>query len=138
MTERSSSGRTRDLAGTRLHTWRRWFGDPSGGGYGWRPSTDIYEVDGGVLVQVEIAGLTGGDFTIACDERRLSVSGERRGTGTGGTGRKPLSCHLVEIAAGRFRTDIELPLAVDSQGLEVEYADGIVSIYLPRARNASG
>ncbi len=124
----------KDFAGVRIQMWRRWLVDPSGGGYGWRPSTDIYEVDGGILVQVEIAGLGGGDFTIHCDQGRLSVFGERRGS----VGRKPLSCHLVEIASGRFRTDVDLPLTVDSDGLEVDYADGIVSIYLPHALDPIG
>lgn len=133
MSDSISIQRSRDFAGVRVHLWRRWFGAPHGGGYGWRPSTDIYEVDGGILVQVEIAGLSGDDFTIHCDQHRLSVFGERRG----GRGRKPLSCHLVEIACGRFRTDVDLPLRVDIDGLEFDYADGIVTIYLPRALEPS-
>ena len=123
-----SMRRSSDFAGDRMRLWRRWLGDAAGGGYGWRPSTDLYEVAGGVLVQVEIAGLSGGDYTVHCDERRLSIFGERKSRGE----RRPLKCHLVEIASGRFRTDVELPWRVDSDGLEVDYADGIVSVYVPR------
>ena len=128
MKDHMSMRRSSDFSGDRMRLWRRWFGDASGGGYGWRPSTDLYEVDGGVLVQVEIAGLSSGDYTVLCDDRRLSIFGERKSRGQ----RKPLKCHLVEIASGRFRTEVELPWRVDSDGLEVDYADGIVSVYVPR------
>lgn len=134
MNEFVTRRRASDFATDRMRLWQRWFGDPLDGGYGWRPSTDLYEVDGGILIQVEVAGLGGEDFTVHCSGRRVSVFGERRGSGA----RKPLRCHLVEIASGRFRTDVELPWSVDPERVEIDYADGIVSVFLPRSAPSAG
>ena len=44
----------------------------------WRPPTDVYETDDSVVVVVEIAGLSEGDYTVTLNGRTLLISGERR------------------------------------------------------------
>ena len=92
----------------------------------WRPPTDIYEVEDAVIVRVEIAGMREDDFTIILDGRNLAIRGARLDT----TERR--AYHQMEIPFGEFSTDVELPCAVASKGIEAVYTHGFLRINLPK------
>jgi HSP20 family molecular chaperone IbpA len=99
--------------------------------YGWRPPTNVFETEAGVVVQVEVAGLGRGDFRVELGEGRLTIAGVRRVPGSlSGC----LACHQVEIAGGRFRTEVEMPWPVDGDAIEADYRDGFIFVTLPRRR----
>jgi len=126
------SGRHRASA---LRLWRGWWiGEAASTRYEWRPSTDVYEVEGGALIQIELAGVVEDDIRIACDGGRLVVVGERRG----GPPPSALRCHLMEIASGRFRAEIDLPWPVDSSTIEVSSMHGILRVFVPHGANRAG
>ncbi|MFN8424523.1 MAG: Hsp20/alpha crystallin family protein [Anaerolineae bacterium] len=101
--------------------------------YRWQPSANLYEVEDGVVVRMDVAGLREGDFRVRLVDGRIVVDGLRRERPP----RSILACHQVEIASGRFRSEIALPWAVEPDDLEVEYADGMIEIFVPRRRDAS-
>lgn len=95
----------------------------------WRPATDVYEIDEGIVVIVEIAGLSEGDFVVELNGRTLVVSGERRDPV------EKLAYQQMEIHYGRFRTEVNLPFALDSDGQAAVYEDGFLRISLRKAQS---
>ncbi len=92
----------------------------------WRPPTDVYETEEGIVVRIEVAGMNEEDFTIIVDGKYLSVRGmrseipERR------------AYYQMEIRFGEFISDIELPFEIDVEKIEAIYQAGFLRISLPR------
>ena len=94
----------------------------------WQPPTDVYETDGAIIVQIEIAGMRDAEFVISLEKRALAIGGVRPTLVSGG------ACHQLEIPSGEFVSMIELPVAVDYERVEAEYSDGFLVVTLPKAR----
>ena len=94
----------------------------------WRPPTDVYETDDSVVVVVEIAGLSEGDYTITLNGRTLLISGERRDPA------ERLAYQQMEIRHGRFRTQVHLPWTLEPQGQRASYANGFLKVVLSKAQ----
>jgi len=94
----------------------------------WRPPTDVYETDDRAVVIVEIAGLTENDFEISLVDRTLTISGERRDPA------EKLAYQQMEIRYGKFRTQVYLPWALDSTGIEASYERGFLKLTLRKAQ----
>jgi len=95
----------------------------------WRPLTDVYETETGVVVQIEIAGMRDGHFHLTVQDQLLTVYGARTENA-----REPCAYHEMEIHSGDFRTEVELPAPVDSGSITAEYDDGFLRIILPKVR----
>jgi HSP20 family protein len=94
---------------------------------GWRPPTDVYETEDSIVVRVEIAGMQRDDFYISLQDRHLSISGIR-GHEHGG-----VHVHYqLEVNYGEFRTEVELPVAVATEGIEAVYEEGFLRVTLPK------
>lgn len=102
--------------------------------YRWQPSANLYEVEEGVVVRMDVAGLHEGDFRVRLINGRIVVEGQRRERPP----RSILACHQVEIASGHFRADIALPWPVAADDLQIDYADGMIEIFVPRKRDEPG
>ena len=94
----------------------------------WHPPTDVYETDGRIVVKVEIAGMSDGDFTISLSDRTLTISGHRLDPET------KLSYQQLEIRYGDFRTEVYLPWPVADEEIEATYEDGFLTVVLPKVR----
>jgi HSP20 family protein len=94
----------------------------------WRPPTDVYETDDSVVVVVEIAGLSEGDYTVTLNGRTLLISGERRDPA------ERLAYQQMEIRHGRFRTQVHLPWTLEPQGQQASYANGFLKVVLSKAQ----
>lgn len=99
--------------------------------YRWQPSANLYEVENGVVVRMDVAGLREGDYRVRLAEGRIVVDGQRRERPP----RSILACHQVEIASGHFRSEITLPWEVEADELEIDYSDGMIEIFVPRRRD---
>lgn len=99
--------------------------------YRWQPSANLYEVEGGVVVRMDVAGLREGDYRVRLSNGRIIVDGQRRERPP----RSILACHQVEIASGHFRSEITLPWDVEADDLEIDYSDGMIEIFVPRRRD---
>ncbi len=94
----------------------------------WRPPTDMYETEEMIVVRVEIAGMREQDFSIALEDRTLSIRGVRSDP----TERRAF--HQMEIPFGEFLTEVELPVPIVPETVEAAYRDGFLLIKLPKAR----
>lgn len=92
----------------------------------WEPPTDVYENEGGLVVQVEIAGLREDDFSITLSERVLVIEGTRRDP------EPKRAYHQIEIRYGEFRAEVYLPWSVDPDRVEATYESGFLRVLLPR------
>ena len=104
---------------------QRWM--PTGQQQIWRPPTDVYETDTGIVVKVEIAGMQEEDFAISLDSRRLIISGVRHDPAA------KVGYQQMEIMYGHFETDVHVPGAIDQDGIEATYQNGFLSVSLPKA-----
>jgi len=94
----------------------------------WRPPTDMYETEEAIVIRVEIAGMREQDFSVALEDRTLTIRGLR----TDMSERRAF--HQMEIPFGEFSTEVELPVSILSEGVEAIYRDGFLQITLPKAR----
>jgi len=94
----------------------------------WRPPTDVYETDEGIVIRAEIAGMREADFNIFVDDHRVIINGvrsdfpERR------------AYQQLEIYFGEFSVEIELPVAVLVEKVEAVYREGLLKVTLPKAQ----
>jgi HSP20 family protein len=99
------------------------------GDLGFAPPTDVAQTADGLLVRMEIAGVSPAamEISVSEDGRTLTVTGDRPHEVSDGVER-----YLnIEIPRGRFGRRITLPREVDAQGATASYADGFLVIRLP-------
>jgi HSP20 family protein len=97
-------------------------------GFEWRPSTDVYEEEGKLLVRTEIPGIDPSEeLTIEVEENVLHIMGEK-------TLEKEISednRYLRECRYGTFRRDVMLPEGVDADKIRANYDNGILTVMVP-------
>jgi len=100
----------------------------------WQPSADVHETEAGLVIKLELAGVTAENINVALsgDGRRLTVAGVRaehsdeRSLRTG--------CHQLEIYFGPFERTFSIPaeFEVDRDGISATLREGFLTITLPR------
>ncbi|MEZ0396916.1 MAG: Hsp20/alpha crystallin family protein [Anaerolineales bacterium] len=96
--------------------------------YSWSPPTDVYETEDSYIVRVEVAGMSRSDFSITVDKEHLVISGVRSDTP------ERRAYHQMEIRFGEFSTAVEVPPDADITRTEAEYADGFLTVILPKIK----
>ncbi len=96
----------------------------------WRPPTDVYELEGQLIVLIEIAGMRDGDFHIVLQDQHLIVSGVRRQMAEPDS----VAYYQMEIPRGEFRTEVHIPWNIQRDRVTAIYRDGLLRIELPQAR----
>ena len=95
----------------------------------WRPPTDVFETDGSIRVQVEVAGMENSDFAVVLDGNVLRISGTRKDH------LERRVYHQMEIHTGEFLSEVDLPAKVDSDFIRAHYDDGFLAIELHKSQN---
>ncbi len=95
---------------------------------GWQPAMDIYEADNYIHVYVDLAGVAGETLRVTVDGQRLQISGIRQLP----THQSIACIHQLEIELGVFHRTVVLPSAVDVEGVESSYVNGILVVTLPK------
>jgi HSP20 family protein len=109
------------------------FGHASSGGRRqrfapWRPAIDVFETDHGLVVRAELGGLGTNEVQVLLSGNELIICGQRHVAHPVGH----RVYHESRIQYGRFEAVVRLPFAVDIESTAAEYADGFLSIELPR------
>ena len=101
----------------------------------WTPPTNVFETETGAMVQVEVAGLGSGSYRVQVENQRLRIEGSRpAGAQLAGC----VNCRQVEIAGGRFRSDVELPWAAARESLQANYQDGFIFVQISPTAPSEG
>jgi HSP20 family protein len=80
------------------------------------------------VVRVEVAGMREADFEVAVENRVLLITGSRSEVP------ERRAYHQMEIRFGKFATSVGVASAVDLDAAAAEYADGFLTVTLPKAR----
>lgn len=127
----------RDFAALEVDRLNRMFetafaGEPLVQG-GWMPAVDIYETEKkDVVVKVDLPGLKRDDIKVTFENQVLSIEGERQLAG----GVPVDLVHRAERGHGAFRRSFALPSTVDGSRVDASYADGVLTVTLPRREDA--
>jgi HSP20 family protein len=111
----------------------RLFEDTFGGGSarsGWVPAVDIREDNNEIALEIELPGIKPSDVEVTAENGVLTIRGEKQGSSTEGSeGRY----HVVERSYGSFTRSFQLPTGVDEQRIEADFADGLLTVRIPKA-----
>ena len=94
----------------------------------WRPPIDVFETGNGLVVWAELGGLTTSAVQVLLSADELVLRGERDVVRSDGY----RLYHESRVRYGRFEAAIRLPFAVDVESTTAAYADGFLSVELPR------
>ena len=95
------------------------------------PATDIYETDAALTVVMEIPGVEKKDIEVSLESDVLRV--EARIDFSKYEGLEPL---YTEYNVGHFARAFTLSRRVDQQDIGAEVADGVLTLTLPKAKEA--
>ena len=97
-------------------------------GISFRPPVDLYETSQGLVLRMELAGVAKEDISLTLHGQELVIQGKRRPLLPDGVSR----CLHQEISHGVFDRRFHIPVAIDPDGLQARYLDGILEVLLPR------
>jgi HSP20 family protein len=95
------------------------------------PATNAFETKDTFVVKAEVPGLAEGDVSVSIEDDALVLRGERKATVPEG-----YRVHLRERASVAFARRIPLPTRVDADAVTATLHDGVLTVTLPKAREA--
>ncbi len=98
----------------------------------WTPAVDIAEHENEYFVKLELPGVSKDDVKITMQDNILTVRGEKKKEREN----KGSGFHRVERSYGAFQRNFTLPSTVKADKIDASYADGILTIILPKAEEA--
>ena len=102
-------------------------------GGAWTPPVDIYTTgEHELIIKVEVPGMNRDDLDITVENFTLTIRGEKKAE----QAITDEQFHRVERSYGTFTRSFALPHTVDSNRVEAEYKDGVLSIKLPLREEA--
>ncbi len=111
--------------------------DAAGGGApepaaGVFPPVNITQDEENFYVRAEIPGIKPTELSISALRNRVSISGKREIPRE----QDRVSYHRKERPEGVFNRAVTLPTEVDAERVDARYADGILTLTLPKAEQA--
>lgn len=96
----------------------------------WSPDTDVYEIDSGLMIIMDIAGMHREDIKVMVDKKILTISGQRQEPQIPGKRR----IYRLEIDYGVFEMRFRLPDGIDTEGIQARYDNGFLQLQFPKAQ----
>jgi HSP20 family protein len=93
------------------------------------PPMNISQDDDNFYVRAEVPGIKSDELSISVVRNRVSIAGNREIPRE----HERVSYHRKERAEGSFSRTVTLPTEVDAERVEARYADGLLSLTLPKA-----
>ncbi|HEY3417508.1 MAG TPA: Hsp20/alpha crystallin family protein [Armatimonadota bacterium] len=94
----------------------------------WSPPCNLYDAGDNLYVLVEIAGMRREGLDLRVEEDRLILSGAREEPGSPCKG----NYQQMEIDFGEFELQVPLTVPVDAEAARAWYAEGFLSVTLPK------
>lgn len=96
------------------------------------PPMNITQDDNSFYLRADIPGIRPTDISVSALRNRVSISGKREIPEENGN----VSYHRKERAQGEFSRTVTLPAEVATDKVEAHYADGVLTLTLPKAEEA--
>ncbi len=94
----------------------------------WVPSVDILEKEGNIVLRAELPGMTEKEIELKIEGDTLILKGERKMESED----KKSNYHRIERSYGSFTRSFRLPDTVDSEKINADYKNGVLTITLPK------
>jgi len=102
-----------------------------GGSPGRAMPMDAYRRDDNVWVHIDLPGVAADSIDISVERNVLTVTAERTASREDGD-----RFYLAERHRGAFRRQVNLGEGLDSEGIEADYHDGVLTLRIPVAQQA--
>ena len=96
------------------------------------PPIDVAEMEGELVINVEIPGLDPKDIDVSRSEGTLFIKGEKKPE----TEEKEEDYLLLERNYGTFTRSIRRPVEVQSNKISASYKNGVLIVVLPKSERA--
>lgn len=107
-------------------------GETEVGTQNWAPSVDVSETDDNFEVRAELPGVAKDDLHISVKDNLLTLSGEKRQENADDA----QNYRRVERRYGSFQRRFTLPAEVKTDDIKAEYADGVLTLSIPKPEAA--
>lgn len=97
----------------------------------WGLAVDVAENDDEFTVQASLPGVDPSDIDITLEDNILSIAGEVKEEEE----IEGKAYHIRERRYGQFRRSISLPTRVEVEAIEADYADGVLTVHVPKAED---
>jgi HSP20 family protein len=101
---------------------------PAWAGGKWSPAVDVSENEKELTVRAELPGIEPKDLDITVTGNQLVISGEKRES----TEHNGKNFHQTETHYGSFRRTIPLPEGTDTENVDAQYANGVLTLRLAK------
>lgn len=98
------------------------------------PAIDLAETTEDFTVTAELPGLTRDDVHLEFEKGLLMITGEKKTERREENAERRL--HLLERSYGTFQRTIMLPSEVDDSKITAQFADGVLTIRLPKTQES--
>lgn len=98
----------------------------------WTPACDIFETDKELVIKFELPEVKKEDVEVKIEQNVLTLRGERKFEEK--TDRE--NYHRVERRYGEFMRSFNVPLYVDAAKINAEFKDGVLTVTLPKSKEA--
>jgi HSP20 family protein len=92
------------------------------------PSIDVKDSSDELIVTAEVPGMTDKDVDLFLDNGVLTIRGEKKS--------EQEERGYSERFYGKFERQIPLPTSIDEQHCKADFHDGLLTIHLPKSREA--
>lgn len=99
----------------------------------WQPPVDLFEIDGGLCVQMDLPGVDADSLEVTVEGQYLIVRGVRQAA----CANRPKRYIQMEISRGVFGKIIPLPAPVAEINCTAELRNGVLEIFLPYGKAVS-
>jgi HSP20 family protein len=96
------------------------------------PPMNVTQDDNNFYIRAEVPGVKAADLSVSALRNRVSVTGKREIAKEN----DKVSYHRQERAEGEFSRSVTLPAEVVADKVEARYADGVLTLTLPKAEEA--
>jgi HSP20 family protein len=98
----------------------------------WLPALDAWETEQAFVVQLDLPGVAPENVDVVFDQNTLTVRGTRQPT-IQAPEKGELKVFFSERADGAFSRSLRFPHYVESGKIEAGYANGVLTITIPKA-----
>ena len=98
----------------------------------WTLAADIIEEQGALTLVADLPGVNPQDVKLSVENGVLTLSGVKQSGAAQSEGR----AHVLERSFGEFARTFVLPKTVDVERINAAYANGVLTVTLPKAEKA--
>lgn len=105
---------------------------------GWAPAVEVVENDRELRLTAELPGVDPEDVEIELEQNVLTIRGEKNEEKEEEKEEGERKYRIWERSYGEFSRSFTLPSTVDAEKIEAKFDQGVLTVHLPKTREATG